>query len=117
MTDMGKQGGLFSGLRGLMAERRAAAYLRGLGMTVERSRYRAADGEIDLIMRDGETLVFVEVKSAPHLGEGAMRVDKRKRLRIKSAARAYLKEHPADAVRYDVLEESDAGLRLMKNAF
>ena len=117
MTDEKKRGGIWVGLKGLKAEHRAADYLRGLGMTVERSRYRAADGEIDLIVRDGETLVFVEVKSAQRLGEGAMRVDRDKRTRLKSAARVYLKEHPAARIRFDVLEESDAGLRLIKNAF
>ena len=49
-----------SGRRG---ERLAERFLRRLGYKLVQRNYRVRGGEIDLIMRDGETLVFVEVKT------------------------------------------------------
>ena len=48
--------------KGLVGERQALAYLQQLGMRPVCQRYRCPYGEIDLVMLDGECLVFVEVK-------------------------------------------------------
>ena len=48
--------------KGLAGERQALAYLRQHGMRPVCQRYRCPYGEIDLVMLDGECLVFVEVK-------------------------------------------------------
>ena len=50
---------------GLLGEWRARAYLRRQGMAVLAQRYRAPHGEIDLIARDQQAIVFVEVKARP----------------------------------------------------
>ena len=50
---------------GVLYELKAARYLRRQGCRVIARRYRAADGEIDLIARDGDTLAFIEVKARP----------------------------------------------------
>ena len=50
---------------GLSGEAQAEAFLRAQGMVCLARRYRGQDGEIDLVMREGETLVFVEVKNRP----------------------------------------------------
>ena len=102
---------------GLFTEARAARFLRAAGMRVLASRYRAAGGEIDLIARDKGILAFVEVKSGGALGAGAARVDAEKRARMKSAARAYMAARGEANARFDVLEESDAGFRLIRGAF
>lgn len=104
---------------GVVGELRAAAYLKKQGMRILRSRYRGAHGEIDLIAKDGDTLVFVEVKARPRgsLGEGERAVSARKRERLRSAARHYLMAHPEENVRFDVVEISAAGLRHIRNAF
>lgn len=104
--------------RGVWAELRAAAWLRRRSYRILHVRWRGGGGEIDLIAREGGTLVFVEVKSAPRLGAGAQRVDRTKAERVRRAARAYIREaeEPAD-FRFDVLEDSDAGFRLIRGAF
>ena len=104
---------------GLLGEIRAARYARRHGMRVLERRYRTAHGEIDLIAREGGTLVFIEVKARLRgaIGEGAAAVNKEKRRHLRYAAACYLKDHPAAHTRFDVIEISAAGLRHIQNAF
>lgn len=83
-------------------------------------------GELDLVMRDGDALVFVEVRYRrdPRFGGGAASVDARKRRRIAAAAQAFLLAHPAWAdapCRFDVIEaDGDPAaprLHWLKDAF
>ena len=103
--------------RGVWAELRAAAYLRRKGYKVERLRWRGGGGEIDLVAKENGVTVFVEVKSAPRLGQGAQRVDAKKSGHLRRAAEAYLQQYGSQPHRFDILEESDAGYRLIRNAF
>ena len=50
---------------GRQGEEQACDYLRSRGVQVLQTRYRAADGEIDIIARDGAVLCFIEVKYRP----------------------------------------------------
>ena len=104
---------------GLLGEWQAARYLKKQGMRIVARRYRAAHGEIDLIARDGDALVFVEVKARPKgtLHDGARAVNADKRRHLRSAASAYLAAHPCPRVRFDVVEITAAGPRHIKNAF
>ena len=105
---------------GFIYELRAASYVRRRGYRVLCRRYRAADGEIDLIARDGDTLVFIEVKARPRerLGGGAEAVDWDKMRRLRDAASVYLARNAPDAAcRFDILEFTRAGVRYIKNAF
>ncbi|MBQ9264724.1 MAG: YraN family protein [Clostridia bacterium] len=104
---------------GWLGEIKAAHYLRRQGMHILARRYRGGRGEIDLIAKDGDTLVFVEVKARPqgHIGDGARAVTAEKRARLRSAAEHYLLSHPWKSVRFDVVEISAAGLRHIKHAF
>mgnify|MGYP002547288526 CR=1 FL=1 len=99
---------------GLLYELRAARYVRRRRYRLLNMRYRARDGEIDLIARDGDTIVFIEVKARP---AGKLGADKRRRLR--HAADAYLsRKGLRDApCRFDILEFSRAGIFYMENAF
>ena len=78
-------------------------------------------GEIDLIARDGDTIVFIEVKARPagKLGAGVAAVTADKRRRLRHAADAYLsRKRLRDApCRFDILEFSRAGIFYMENAF
>lgn len=107
--------------RGLSGEQAAEEYLCRLGMCVIGRRYRGADGEIDLIMQDGETIVFVEVKSRPESqrGSGLMAVTPVKQRRMTHAAMCFLveREYLDRAVRFDVVEISRAGVLHVPNAF
>ncbi|MBN1419721.1 MAG: YraN family protein [Planctomycetes bacterium] len=73
----------------------AARYLRGQGLEILARNFRLRAGEIDLIARDGDRIVFVEVKtlrrSDPSIALG--RIDPRKRRRIEGAASLYLARH------------------------
>lgn len=108
--------------KGLQGERQAEGYLTEVcGMTCLNRRYRSQDGEIDLIMRDGEVLVFVEVKFRPggRAGDGLLAVTSDKRRRMIHAALGYLAEmgDMARPVRFDVVEITQDGLRHLPNAF
>ncbi len=75
---------------GAYGERVAASWLRARGMRVLRANFRwGRSGEIDLVCREGETLVFVEVKSGTVKGPYplAHKVDAEKRHHIRSGAR------------------------------
>ena len=104
---------------GLKGEWQAARYLKKRGMRIEGRRYRARHGEIDLIAREGDTLVFIEVKTRQNgrMGEGVQAVTRDKRARLLAAARQYLQSHPAPQVRFDVIEITSSGLRHLENAF
>ena len=104
---------------GLLGEIRAAWYMKGQGMRILERRWRTAHGEIDLIAQDGDELVFVEVKARPRgmIGEGAAAVHGGKRRHLRYAAQYYLQRHPAEKIRFDVIEITAAGLRHIRNAF
>lgn len=93
--------------KGLKGEEIAEQYLCSLGMTCEARRWRGASGELDLVMRDGETLVAVEVKYRPkaRAGAGLFAVTPDKRRRMASAMLAFLYERAANdlPVRFDVV--------------
>ena len=107
---------------GLQGESTAEAYLHDrLGMTCLERRYKTRCGEIDLIMLDGKTVVFVEVKTrlTGNPGDGLMSVTEEKQKRISRAAVLYLMksrqlDHP---VRFDVIEVRPDSVRHIPNAF
>ena len=73
-------------------ERAAARHLRRQGMRVWARGYRIAQGEVDLIARDGPTVVFVEVKSR-QAGTPAEAVTPGKQRRLTLAALHFLRKH------------------------
>jgi putative endonuclease len=114
--------------RGLGAAVEAAARERllaaGLREVAANAGYRV--GELDLVMLDGEVLVFIEVRYRrdDRFGGGAASVDARKRRKLVLAAQAFLLAHPAHAqrpCRFDVIQaQGDAGrpqLRWLRDAF
>lgn len=76
--------------RGRNAERVAAWALRVKGYRVLAERYKTPSGEIDLIVRRGRTLVFVEVKARATLSAGLEAITPRQQSRIRSAAEIFL---------------------------
>lgn len=60
-------------------------------------RFSGAGGEIDLIVRRGRTIVFVEVKARARLGDAREAIDGVKRRRFSRAARLWLQRHPPPA--------------------
>lgn len=90
---------------GRKAEALAAAYLARKGLTLLSTNYRCRMGEIDLVLRDRETIVFAEVRlrTGSRYGGAAESIDARKRARIIAAARHYLAGSPEPACRFDVV--------------
>lgn len=77
---------------GHQAERAAARFLRRSGLRILAWNYRTAQGEVDLIARDGSCLVFVEVRSTAGMNEEpiAASIDWKKQRRITAAARHFI---------------------------
>jgi len=94
-----------SRILGDRGEHCAARYLRKQGMRILLRGYRTAQGEIDLIARDGDVLVFVEVKSRRR-GEPAEAVTSEKQRRLTLAALHFLARHKLlenQSARFDVV--------------
>jgi len=102
-------------------ETQACDYLQRQGLKLLQRNYRARRGEIDLVMRDGDCLVFVEVRyrKSKAFGSPAETVTRNKQLRLVSAARQYLQQHPSRLdCRFDILGiEADGDIQWLKNAF
>ncbi len=106
--------------RGAQAEQQAAQYLQQQGMKPVAQNYRSRFGEIDLIMRDGETLVFVEVRLRRSTGFGgaAASIDARKQQRIVRTAQQYLAGlAQLPPCRFDAVLLDDGGMQWLRNAF
>ncbi len=107
---------------GIDGELSAAEWMKAQkGMKLVEKRYRNKAGEIDLIMLDGDTIVFVEVKTRLHAapGSGMLAVDIRKQHRIAHAAMLYLMENGwlNRRVRFDVVEVTESRIAHISNAF
>jgi len=110
---------------GRRGERAAEKYLKRNGYRIVARNFRAAGAEIDLVAMDGETLVFVEVKTRRSRISGAPEeaVDERKQLRMRRAAEAFATRYRAGEkeLRFDIVAVNAAGKRLgielLRNAF
>lgn len=109
-----------NGDRGRAGEERAAAFLQRSGYEVVRRNLRLPGGEIDIVCRDGRTLVFVEVKLRTGTGFGSAlgAVDARKRATLRRLAADYVQIVAPNAhVRFDVVAVDGERMTLHKNAF
>ncbi|WP_455198892.1 YraN family protein [Kaarinaea lacus] len=105
---------------GQQAEQTACQYLQSQGLSLLEKNYSCPRGEIDLIMRDRNTVVFVEVRFRrdTRFGSGAETVDRRKQNKLLATAAHYLQQNPKaarSACRFDVisLTANDSGEQQM----
>lgn len=106
--------------RGLSAEDRACRYLQRRGLQVRERNFYTRRGEIDLIMDDGDTLVFVEVRyrTDSTCGSALETVGPRKRQRLVHAASTYLQYRRLNCpCRFDVVAINGDTLEWVANAF
>lgn len=102
------------------AETTALAHLRAAGLTLIARNFLARGGELDLVMREGNVLVFVEVRfraDGGH-GDGLDSVSATKQRRLTAAARQFLSDHSKYArwtTRFDAVALGAGGLRWVKN--
>ena len=105
---------------GLAAEQRIAQDYARRGFALARERWRGKAGEIDLILRDGAGLIFVEVKQARDFDRAAESLSARQMRRLYGAAEEYLGSQPAGSltdVRFDVaLVNGHGETRIIENA-
>ena len=105
---------------GALAEDKALRFLLGQGLKLKERNYTCRLGEIDLILLDGTTLVFVEVRmrSSRSFGGAAESITRRKRVRLLAAARHYLSRQAATpACRFDaILMDHDGATEWIKDA-
>lgn len=109
-------------MEGSRYERLAARYLEQNGMNVLEMNYRCRTGEIDIVARDGEYLVFVEVKyrKTKHAGQALEAIDSRKAGQVRRVAAVYLYEHgipETAACRFDAVGIDGDQITHLENAF
>lgn len=106
---------------GEINEKVARNYLESTGYVIVEYNYRIRTGEIDIIAKDGDYLVFVEVKyrSSLNLGSPYEAVDAKKQHKIRQVAAFYIMEkHLEDVpVRFDVIGIMGTKISLCKDAF
>lgn len=82
------------------------AFLLAKGYRIAARRWRSAAGEIDIVARRGNLLIFVEVKARGSFDDAAYSVTPRQQRRIASAAAIWLADHIGDAkcdMRFDAI--------------
>lgn len=101
-------------------EDRAAALLERHGLSIVARNYRTRFGEIDIIARDGESLVFVEVRlrAGPGFGGAAASIGAHKQARIAAAAKLYLMQtRSRSPCRFDVVAIEAGEPKWLRAAF
>lgn len=108
-------------------EQQAKAFLEKKGLTTLASNYYSRFGEIDLIMKDGNTFVFVEVKyrKSNQFGGAISTISTKKQLNLTKTATIYLQQEQLNAYntacRFDIVaidgEQHAPTINWLKNAF
>lgn len=106
---------------GVLAEDSVARAYEERGCAVARRRWRSPWGEVDLIAREGATVVVVEVKKARSLEDAAHRLSRRQMDRLCAAAADFCEGEPRGALtelRFDLALVDGAGrVRVIENAW
>lgn len=106
---------------GQAAEGCAARNFQARGLELIAQRWRGTAGEVDLVLKDGDTWVFVEVKAARDWATAAQRISTRQAKRVQMAALEYLAHHCDQAypdMRFDAaLVDRQGRVSVVENAF
>ncbi len=113
--------GLTSYLAGLAAEDSVEAEYHRNGHDIAARRWRGSRGEIDIVAKDGDGFIFVEVKKSQSFARAAERVSRQQMHRIFGAASEFMAKQPKGLLtpaRFDVALVNASGERkIIKNAF
>ena len=106
---------------GLAAEEQVAQFYTRSGRAVCARRWRGVSGEIDLIARDGDNVIFIEVKQSATHAQAVEHLSQRQMARIYTAATEFLAGEPKGQltdVRFDVaLVDGKGRIEVLENAF
>ena len=116
---------MITGIKGTLAEKQAAKYLKKKGLIFKYRNYRCRRGELDIIMQHQDTVVFVEVRyrSSEAFGGALESITKAKQSRLRYAAEHFLLEHNLTDVsaRFDIIcvqgRLSNPKINWIQNAF
>ncbi len=106
--------------RGLIAEIYTMVYLTCKGYRILAWRYKTPMGEVDVIVKRGRVIAFVEVKLRPNLDDGLYAVTPKMQGRIIRAASRFMASHPVfqdKFMRFDVVAVSGFRLKHLDNAW
>lgn len=113
--------GLTSYHAGLAAEGAVEIHYARTGYEIADRRWRGAGGEIDIVVRDGADLIFVEVKKSRNFARAAEQLSQRQMTRIYNTASEFLAGEPNGQdtnVRFDVALMDEIGhIQVIENAF
>lgn len=113
--------GMMSYQAGLSAEAAVARLYAGSGHSIAAQRWRGAGGEIDLIARDGDRVIFIEVKQSITHARAAEHLTPRQMARIYNSASQFLAGEPNGLnteARFDVaLVDGHGQIEILENAF
>lgn len=109
-------------LRGADAETRALRHLKAQGLRLVARNWHCRGGELDLVMREADTLVFVEVRSRGRsdYGSALESITARKRAHLVLAAQKFIAAHPEHserAMRFDAVAIEGTRLDWLRDAF
>lgn len=106
---------------GQSAEMQVATDYERRGFSIAHRRWRGAGGEIDLIARNADGLVFIEVKKSSSFDAAAARINRRQMNRICASAAQFLEHEPGGQltnVRFDAaLVDASGAVHIIENAF
>jgi len=107
--------------KGAAGEDIAVKYLQNLGYRILHRNLRLSRYEVDIVCRDGDTLVFVEVKRSltGKFGHPATWIDERKQNCLREAARLYIERYAVSGldIRFDAVTVNEGSVEHYKNAF
>lgn len=108
-------------VKGISGESEACQYLKGKKYIIEKVNYTTGIGEIDIIAKQGKTIVFIEVKKRETLSYGrpSEAVNQRKQDKIRKVAQLYLIKNKlsSSSLRFDVIEIIGDNINHIENAF
>ena len=116
MSDTQKK--FYKKIYGRIGEIKAARYLKKQGMKILERNFRSLRGEVDIVAEDGDTLVFVEVKSRSSETYGQAVTAFKQRKYAWAAEEYVIRKHlDGKECRFDVVEVKKEGINHIKAAF
>ena len=108
--------------KGRAGEAAAAFLLEEKNMQILERNFRSRSGEVDIVAQDGETLVFIEVKTWSSYGIDALEqaLDTKKQRKIIETSKYFLllhRKYRYMSIRFDVIFVSPAGITYLASAF